>query len=611
MCPIEPAAMVGRTIVQWDKHDVEDLGLFKVDLLGLGALAADPPRLELLAPARTAATSTMATVPAEDPAHLRHDLARPTPWACSRSRAARRWRCSRACKPQTFYDLVIEVAIVRPGPIQGDMVHPYLRRRTGEEPSDYPRTRASSACSRRPSACRCSRSRSCSLAMRRRRLHARRGRPAAPRHGRLAAAPGASSRTTTGWSSGMAAQGHRPRVRRARVRSRSAASASTAFPRATPPASPLIAYATAWLQPPLPGGVHLRAAQRAADGLLPPAPPWSPTPSATASRCARSTSARAPGTARWRHDPEDSSKGRRACAWVCATSRASARARPRRARGAHPALVRPASTSSSAARRLSRRRRCTPWPRPARWSASASTAGPRSGASAASQPRRRRQPCPARPRPSPARPSRPLFTPLTAGRGRPRDYRRTYHSTRGHPLSEWRPWPCAASASRAPPPSAACAAGSQVDYVGAVTCRQRPPTAGGVTFYTLEDETGMPQPLIVRASVYERHGLHDRPHRPRRRRRQRPPPARASACPVATPIADARSQDPPRRARRELRPGLGNDSPEGHVYGLSTRTSASCAWPSPPPRRTGPSGFTGHGCLKGQPRSRSAGRWEP
>src|SRR5690606_27308168 len=99
----------------------------------------------------------------------------------------------------------------------------------------------------------------------------------------------------------------------------------------------------------------------------------------------------------------------------------------------------------------------------------------------------------------------PLFVPLSVGEAVLWDYRRTQHSTRGHPLSAQRPAlrrlgiEGADAIARLP-------GGARIDYVGVVTCRQRPPTAGGVTFYTLEDETGMLS-LIVWASVYERHGL--------------------------------------------------------------------------------------------------------
>ena len=136
LVPVEPATMEGRTVIQWDKYDVEALGLFKVDLLGLGALTCIRKAFGLIEEAGGPALS-IATVPQEDPE---------TYAMCSRGDTVGVFQIeSRAqmamlprMKPRTFYDLVIEVAIVRPGPIQGDMVHPYLRRRHGEEPVVVP-----------------------------------------------------------------------------------------------------------------------------------------------------------------------------------------------------------------------------------------------------------------------------------------------------------------------------------------------------------------------------------------------------------------------------------------------------------------------------------------
>ena len=134
--PIEPATMEGRTVIQWDKYDVESLALFKVDLLGLGALTAIRQCFELLSKHK-GLTLEMATVPHDD---------KPTYEMVSRGDTVGVFQIeSRAqmsmlprIKPAKFYDLVIEVAIVRPGPIQGDMVHPYLRRREGKEAVVYP-----------------------------------------------------------------------------------------------------------------------------------------------------------------------------------------------------------------------------------------------------------------------------------------------------------------------------------------------------------------------------------------------------------------------------------------------------------------------------------------
>ena len=136
LVPVENAAMPDRTVIQWEKTDLEDLGLLKVDVLGLGMLTAIRRSFDLLQRFDGRAL-TLATVPAEDP--LVYDM------ICegdtmgvfqieSRAQMAMLPRL----RPRCYYDLVIEVAIIRPGPIQGDMVHPYLRRRNGEEAVDYP-----------------------------------------------------------------------------------------------------------------------------------------------------------------------------------------------------------------------------------------------------------------------------------------------------------------------------------------------------------------------------------------------------------------------------------------------------------------------------------------
>ena len=136
LVPIENAAMPDRTVIQWEKNDLEDLGLLKVDVLGLGMLTAIRRSFDLIRNF-DGRDYTLATVPAEDP--LVYDM------ICDGDTMGAFQIESRAqmamlprLKPRCYYDLVVEVAIIRPGPIQGDMVHPYLRRRNGEEAVDYP-----------------------------------------------------------------------------------------------------------------------------------------------------------------------------------------------------------------------------------------------------------------------------------------------------------------------------------------------------------------------------------------------------------------------------------------------------------------------------------------
>ncbi len=136
LVPIENGSMEDRTVIQWDKDDVEALGLFKVDLLGLGALTQLHHGFDLLREHRGIDVD-MTTIPPAD---------KDTFDMCCRADTVGVFQIeSRAqmsmlprLKPRTFYDLVVEISIVRPGPITGGMVHPYLRRREGKEAIDYP-----------------------------------------------------------------------------------------------------------------------------------------------------------------------------------------------------------------------------------------------------------------------------------------------------------------------------------------------------------------------------------------------------------------------------------------------------------------------------------------
>ena len=136
LVPIVPAAMEDRHVVEWDKDDVDALRMMKVDVLGLGMLGCMRRAFESLR-AHKDLDLDMAAVPPEDPATyemIRRADTLGTFQIESRAQMAMLPRM----RPHTFYDLVIEVAVVRPGPIQGDMVHPYLRRREGKEPVTYP-----------------------------------------------------------------------------------------------------------------------------------------------------------------------------------------------------------------------------------------------------------------------------------------------------------------------------------------------------------------------------------------------------------------------------------------------------------------------------------------
>ena len=134
--PIENAAMEDRTVIEWNKDDLEALGLIKVDVLGLGMLSCIRKAFALLEE-KYGLRYTLESVPQEDPTTYAMIQRGDTVGVFQIESRAQMAMLPRL-KPATFYDLVIEVAIVRPGPIQGDMVHPYLRRRQGLEPVEYP-----------------------------------------------------------------------------------------------------------------------------------------------------------------------------------------------------------------------------------------------------------------------------------------------------------------------------------------------------------------------------------------------------------------------------------------------------------------------------------------
>jgi len=137
LVPVENAAMADRAVIQWDKDDLDLVGLLKVDILALGMLSALRRCFDLVSRYRQQKPWTIASIPAEDEATYAM-ISRADTIGVFQIESRAQMAMLPRLKPETFYDLVIEVAIVRPGPIQGDMVHPYLRRRNGEEPVDYP-----------------------------------------------------------------------------------------------------------------------------------------------------------------------------------------------------------------------------------------------------------------------------------------------------------------------------------------------------------------------------------------------------------------------------------------------------------------------------------------
>ncbi|NRB70669.1 MAG: error-prone DNA polymerase, partial [Xanthomonadales bacterium] len=140
LVPVENASMAERTVLQWDKDDLETLGLLKIDCLALGMLSAIHRCLDLINQhQQTDHALRLEQIPAEDPATYRMIQQADTVGVFQIESRAQMAMLPRL-RPRCFYDLVIEVAIVRPGPIQGNMVHPYLQRRRGEESVSYPST---------------------------------------------------------------------------------------------------------------------------------------------------------------------------------------------------------------------------------------------------------------------------------------------------------------------------------------------------------------------------------------------------------------------------------------------------------------------------------------
>ena len=146
LVPVENAAMPGRSVIQWDKDDLDALGLLKVDILALGMLSALHRSLDLIGH-KLGRRFVMQDVPPEDPDTYAMIRRADTVGVFQIESRAQMSMLPRL-KPERFYDLVIEVAIVRPGPIQGGMVHPYLRRREGSEPVSYPSPEIAQALSR-------------------------------------------------------------------------------------------------------------------------------------------------------------------------------------------------------------------------------------------------------------------------------------------------------------------------------------------------------------------------------------------------------------------------------------------------------------------------------
>jgi error-prone DNA polymerase len=138
LVPIAPAAMADRYIIEWEKDDIEELGFMKVDVLGLGMLGCMRRAFELLAGHKGKSLDLASPEMQEDDEATFDMICRADTIGTFQIESRAQMSMLPRLRPREFYDIVIQVAIVRPGPIQGDMVHPYLRRREGKEKEDYP-----------------------------------------------------------------------------------------------------------------------------------------------------------------------------------------------------------------------------------------------------------------------------------------------------------------------------------------------------------------------------------------------------------------------------------------------------------------------------------------
>ena len=490
MVPIENATMPERTVIQWDKEDVEDLGLFKVDLLGLGGLTQLDLCFKLLRQQRGVEFS-MATIPPRDEATFDMICKGDTVGVFQIESRAQMAMLPRL-RPRNFYDLVIEISIVRPGPITGGMVHPYLRRRQGKEAVEYPHP------SLKPV------------------LEKTLGVPLfqeqVMRLAMIAAdyTPGEADqlrRDMAAWHRTGRMERHRERlITRMQTKGIAAEFAERVFeqicgfgeygfPESHAASFALIAYATAWLK------CHYHAEYTCA--LLNAQPMGFYTP-ATIVEDAK------------RHDVVVHSIDVQASAWDCTLERCEQsaggfavrmglryvkslgedewgimdsvrRTQPfasledfvRRTgldEGSLSALAEAGAFESLAVAR-----------RNALWDVRR-LIQTRSQSLAMS-----------------VREADPRFAPLTEFEEVGWDYRRTSHSARRHPLE-----PMRTSLIRQGLPDARTVAsmrnGERIRYAGLVICRQRPGTAGGVVFMTLEDETGFVN-VVIWESVFQRYSV--------------------------------------------------------------------------------------------------------
>jgi len=490
MVPIENATMPERTVVQWDKQDVEDLGLFKVDLLGLGGLTQLDLCFKLLREHRGMDLS-MATIEPDDRATYEMICKSDTVGVFQIESRAQMAMLPRL-KPKNFYDLVIEISIVRPGPITGGMVHPYLRRRQGKEEAKSPHPLLDTV------------------------LKKTLGVPLFQEQVMKLAmvvadyTPGEADqlrRDMAAWHrSGRMERHHEKLITRMQAKGIAAEFAERifqqirgfgeyGFPESHAASFALIAYATAWLKCHYPAEFACSLLNAQPMGFYTPATivedakrhqvivlPLDAQVSAwdcVLERCVESAGGLAVRMGLRYVKGLSEREGERialACEQKTFVSLEDFARRTGLDEGALCALAEAGAFDSFHIDR-----------RTALWDARRLARTQKESLSL------------------PGREQRPGFAPLSDFEEVGWDYRRTGHSPRRHPLEPMRP-----SLTRHDLPNARAVAamknGEKIRYAGLVICRQRPGTAGGVVFMTLEDETGFVN-VVVWESVFQRYSV--------------------------------------------------------------------------------------------------------
>ena len=494
LVPIEPASMQDRQIIEWDKDDIDALKFMKVDVLGLGMLGCLRRAFDMLEDHR-GLRHDLATIPPDDPATYDMICRADTLGAFQIESRAQMSMLPRM-KPRRLYDLTIQVAIVRPGPIQGDMVHPYLRRREGKEKPEYPTPELEKVL-KKTLGVPLFQEQAMQVA-----IHCAGFTPGEADQLRRAMA---TFKLTGGVShfKGQADRRHgRPRLH-ARVRQQDLLADRglrlLRLPRK--PRRQLRHHRLRVFLGEMPPPRHLlrRPAQQPADGLLRPSPDRPLRPGPRRRGPPRSTSTTPAGTPPWRQ---------MASIWPSASASAWPRACPNSTAqpSSPPAPSTPTPPSKNyGAAPPSPWPPSSAWPRPTPSTPWASTAAPPSGPSAPSPTLPSPSSPPPTPAASPARKSSSLpsqLTPMRPGRTVVEDYGSVGLTLRQHPVAFLRDdlrtqgmVTCADLATTRD--------NRRVIVPGIVLVRQKPGSAKGVMFITIEDETGIAN-LILWPSIFER-----------------------------------------------------------------------------------------------------------